>query len=476
MNRFRQILTSNNFLSLANNGLVAVFAFLSFIMLVRMVSQETFGEWVLFITASNFIDMLRFGITRTALIRFLSGAKLHEARKLMGTNNTINLISTTFLVLLLYLINYFAHETIQDSGFNLFFQWYPLLAFITLPFNNAQSVLQAQLRFDKMLWLRLLNVGTFMLFLLANLFLQYDISVILWAYLISNLISSILASSLNWDGIRYIFNTKIESVKTILNFGKYTTGTLIGSNLLKSSDTFIIGLSPFLGPLGVALYSIPLKLTEIIEIPLRSFAATAFPGMSKASLENNQEEVKRIFYANAGGTTFLMVPLMLFSFIFAEEIVFILGGSDYILTANIFRIFCIYGLLLPIDRFIGVALDSVNRPKSNFIKVLNMTLANIVGDLLVVFGFPKLILGFSFFVLVLSGVMPDSAYSLAHGMTIIKTLEGVAVITILFTLIGISIGFYYLVKVIDIRFIDIFKIGYSEGRKLISLYLPDRKS
>jgi O-antigen/teichoic acid export membrane protein len=476
MNRFRQILTSNNFLSLANNGLVAVFAFLSFIMLVRMVSQETFGEWVLFITASNFIDMLRFGITRTALIRFLSGAKSHEARKLMGTNNTINLISTTFLALLLYLINYFAHETIQDSGFNLFFQWYPLLAFITLPFNNAQSVLQAQLRFDKMLWLRLLNVGTFMLFLLANLFLQYDISVILWAYLISNLISSILASSLNWDGIRYIFNTKIESVKTILNFGKYTTGTLIGSNLLKSSDTFIIGLSPFLGPLGVALYSIPLKLTEIIEIPLRSFAATAFPGMSKASLENNQEEVKRIFYANAGGTTFLMVPLMLFSFVFAEEIVFILGGSDYIITANIFRIFCIYGLLLPIDRFIGVALDSVNRPKSNFIKVLNMTLANIVGDLLVVFGFPKLILGFSFFVLVLSGVMPDSAYSLAHGMTIIKTLEGVAVITILFTLIGISIGFYYLVKVIDIRFIDIFKIGYSEGRKLISLYLPDRKS
>lgn len=476
MNRFRQIITSNNFLSLANNGLVAVFAFLSFIMLVRMVPQETFGEWVLFITASNFLDMLRFGITRTALIRFLSGAQDKEAKSLMGANNTINLISTIILALILFVIYFFAKDAIQNSGFDLFFKWYPLLAILTLPFNNAQSVLQAQLRFDKMLWLRLLNVGGFMLFLAANLFLNYDISVILWAYLLSNLLSSLLASAYNWDGIRFIFKTKSDAVKTILNFGKYTTGTLIGSNLLKSSDTFIIGLSAFLGPLGVALYSIPLKLTEIIEIPLRSFAATAFPGMSKASLDNNPNMVKIIFYTNAGGMTFLMIPVMIFSFIFAEEIVFILGGSDYIITANIFRIFCVYGLLLPIDRFIGVALDSINRPKSNFYKVLYMAGANIIGDLIVVFGLPTLLLGFSFFVLLFSGIMPDNAYNLAHGFTVIKTLEGVAFVTILFTLIGISIGYYYLIKTIDIKFLDIFRVGYSEGLRIIKTYLPDRES
>ncbi len=84
MSSIRQIITSNNFLSLANNGLVALFAFLSFIMLVRMVPQETFGEWVLFITASNFIDMLRFGITRTALVRFLSGADADYEKKSDG--------------------------------------------------------------------------------------------------------------------------------------------------------------------------------------------------------------------------------------------------------------------------------------------------------------------------------------------------------------------------------------------------------
>lgn len=474
MSTIRQIITSNNFLSLANNGLVAIFAFLSFIMLVRMVPQETFGEWVLFITASNFIDMLRFGITRTALVRFLSGADERYEKSLMGANNLINLVTTTLLAIFIVLIYSLYGATIKDSGFDMFFVWYPLLSFLTLPFNNAQSVLQAKLKFDKMLWLRLINVGSFMIFLAVNIFLNYGIEIILAAYLITNFISSVIASLFNWDGIKYLFKATKTTVYTILDFGKYTTGTLIGSNLLKSSDTFIIGLSPFLGTLGVALYSIPLKLTEIIEIPLRSFAATAFPELSKASIENNQEKVKKIFYTNAGGMTYLMIPLMAFCLIFAEEIVYILGGSDYVVTANIFRIFCVYGLLLPIDRFIGVALDSVNRPKDNFIKVIYMAGANIVGDLFVVFGMAKLFLGFSFGVLIIQGIVPSAAYDVAHGFSMVKTLEWVAIVTIMFTVVGILVGFYYLGKVIDIRFRDIFVVGYSNGLKSVKALLPTK--
>ncbi|MBU2556511.1 MAG: oligosaccharide flippase family protein [Bacteroidetes bacterium] len=475
MSTIRQIISSNNFLSLANNGLVAVFAFLSFIMLVRMVPQETFGEWVLFITASNFLDMLRFGITRTAIVRFLSGADQKYGKSLMGANNLINLVSTTLLAIILLIIYANFSDVIKDSGFDMFFKWYPLLAFLTLPFNNAQSVLQARVRFDLMLWLRLVNVGGFMVFLAANMFLKFGIETILAAYLITNFISSLMASLLNWDGIRYLFNAQKLAIKTILDFGKYTTGTLIGSNLLKSSDTFIIGLSPFLGTLGVALYSIPLKLTEIIEIPLRSFAATAFPDMSKASIEQDKLKVKKIFYSNAGGMTFLMIPLMTFSFIFAEEIVFILGGSDYTITANIFRIFCVYGLLLPIDRFIGVALDSVNRPKDNFIKVIYMTLANIFGDLFVVFILATVFLGLSFVVLLITGLMPDSSYELAHGFALIKTLEWVAVVTIIFTIIGILVGFHYLNKILDLKFRDIFVVGYSYGVSSLKLLLATKK-
>jgi len=457
---FTKLFNNNNFLSLANNGLVAVFGFLSFIMLVRMLPQDIFGEWILFITLGNFVDMLRFGITRTAIIRFLSGAAHDESKKLIGSNNLINLISTLLLAFLTLAIYLFFKDSIDESGFSMFFIWYPLLSFLNLPFNNAQSIQQARMRFDIMLWLRMINVGSFMLFLAVNMFFKYDIQTIIWAYLLTNLASSIVASLLNWDGIKYSFNATKAANKILLDFGKYTTGTLIGSNLLKSSDTFIIGISPFLGTTGVALYSIPLKLTEIIEIPLRSFTATAFPGMSKASIENKPDLVKKIFYTNSGGMTFIMFPLMLLSFIFAEEIVLILGGKDYVSTANIFRIFCVYGLFLPIDRFIGVALDSINKPRQNFFKVIYMTLSNIIGDLLVVFGLFFIFIGVPFFTY-FSATQNELTVLIAQEnmYSIIKTLEWVAIVTILFTLIGILVGYYYLHKELNLHIRDIFKGG-----------------
>ncbi len=446
---------------MANNGLVAILGFFSFIVLVRSLPTDEFGEWVLFITTLNFIDMLRFGITRTAIVRFLSGADDNEGKKLLGSNYALNGASTLLLIVVVVLVNLIFENNIQESGFSLFFTWFPIVAIINLPFNNSMSVLQARMRFDNILIIRLINVGSFMIFLVLNYFIfKEGIMIILYAYIITNLVSSLIASMLNWDGIRHIFNATTRTNKLILNFGKYTSGTLIGSNLLRSADTFILGLSPFIGVTGVALYSIPLKLTEIIEIPVRSFAMTAFPKMSKASIEGNKKLVMDIFYQNAGGLTYILIPIMILSYIFAEEFVTILGGQEYKETASIFRIFCIYGLLLPIDRFIGISLDSINLPKQNFIKVIYMTLSNIIGDAIVVFGFYYIILGFSTGYLFFNGYFdPKILAQTASAFTMITVLDLVAIITIIFSLIGIFVGSYYLKKELDIKLRYIFKGG-----------------
>ena len=471
-NLVSKILKNNNFLSLANNGLVAVLGFFSFIVLVRSIPTNEFGEWVLFLTTLNFIDMLRFGITRTAIVRFLSGADADEGKKLLGSNYVINISSTVIVIFLVVLAKFLFSDSIEQSGFSLFFNWFPLVAAINLPFNNSLSVLQAKMRFDYILLIRIINVGSFMLYLIVNYFwFRSGIISIMWAYIITNILSSLVAMVLNWDGIKHVFNATRRTNKIILNFGKYTSGTLIGSNLLRSADTFILGLSPFLGTTGVALYSIPLKLTEIIEIPVRSFAMTAFPSMSKASIEGNKELVRKIFYQNAGGLTYLLIPVMIFCFIFAEEFVTILGGADYNETASIFRVFCVYGLLLPIDRFIGVGLDSINKPKQNFIKVVYMTLSNIIGDSIVVFGMYYLVFVTSVITLFGLGyndltIINDNATT----FTMISVLNMVAVVTIIFALIGIFVGSYYLKKDLDIHLRRIFIEGFGFFKILLKNY------
>ena len=178
----------------------------------------------------------------------------------------------------------------------IFFKWYPILAFLNLPFNNALVVQQAKMEYGKILIIRAISSSFFFTFLMINYFF-FDLNVdqIAIAFLLFMFVTSVFCVLKSWDGLLLIRKTNKTSVKTLLNFGKYSTFTLIGTNLLSNADIIIISLSPF-GNAAVALFSIPLKLTEIQQIPLRSFTATAFPKMSKASMEGRILDVKNLFH------------------------------------------------------------------------------------------------------------------------------------------------------------------------------------
>ncbi|MFO8053760.1 MAG: MATE family efflux transporter [Bacteroidales bacterium] len=425
--------------SLSGNTIFAALGFLSFVILTRSFEKEVFGEWVLYVTAAVFIEMFRFGLTKMALVRFLSGADKKEQKKLMGSNYMISLALTLVIAIILITINLLFRESIEKSGYVLFFKWYPLLAFINLPYNHALSVLQAWQRFDKILYIKFFNIGSFVLFLALNyFFFQMGILSVLIAHLVVNLLSSVLVMAFGWDGIEYIQQSTGRHRKKILNFGKYAMGTLIGSNLLKSMDTFILGLSPFLGSAGVAMYSIPMKLTEVLAIPLTSLSATSFPRMSKASIHKQWDEIRKLFYTYSGAMTYFFMLVAVPGLIFAEFFVVLLGGRDYAEMANVFRVFCIYALFLPIDRFAGVALDSINKPANNMYKVLFMNLTNITGDIIAIF--------------VVKIFYPN--------ITMIQILMLVAMVTILMTIIGQIIGFRYLNKELPIRYHKIFYHGW----------------
>lgn len=441
--KFKKLFHSNESLSLISNLMVAAFGFLGFMFLARTFTKDVFGEWLLYLITAGLIEMLRFAITKVSIIRFLSGSEGEERKQLIGSNWFLGLLLTLILILIIYTIKFIFPDWVSTSDYNYFFTWYPLLSLFNLPYNNALGLLQAKQDFKSVLVIKFISKGLFFLFILVNfLFLHLGVLEVIYAHLAVNLLTSLVTILMGWDGMKYIFKASRTYVMKLFHFGKFTIGTMIGSNLLKSADTMLIGFSP-LGPAYVALYSVPLKLTEIMEIPLRSFLATAFPRMSKASIKNDPETVKKVFYTYSGALTLLFIPIAIFCIVFAKYFILILGGTQYLEASEpiiLFRIFAIYGLFLPIDRFTGVALDSINKPKKNFYKVIVMVVLNIIGDLIALFVF--------------------------------KSIIWVAIVTILFTIVGQMVGFRYLNKEIPVRYLSIFKYGinfylnaYKELRK-----------
>ena len=438
----QKLIREDNFLSLAGNLTISFFGIAGFALLTRTFQVDLFGQWVLYVATGTFIEMFRFGITNTAIIRYLSGGTPENRMKFIGSNGLIGLVATILIAIILFICHLLFPVPIKNAGYELFFTYYPLMAFFTLPFNTALVIMQADQKFGKILWIKLMNSGGFFLVLLANfLFIHMSIIMLVWIQLLLNLLTSLVCIFNGWDGLRHIRKATKHTTGVLLDFGKYTTFTLIGTNLLRSADTLIISLSP-LGTTAVALYSIPMKLTELQQIPLRSFAATAFPKMSKASIHGKLEEVKSIFYAYSGAMTCLFICISVITFVFADFFVLILGGAKYtgidpitgFNTANIVRVFSLYGLLLPIDRMTGVGLDSINKPDKNLIKVAFMVITNVIGDLIAVFVF--------------------------------KSLLAVAIASVIFTLIGVWIGFYFLDRELHINNLKIFTAGIDFYQKI----------
>jgi hypothetical protein len=99
-------------------------------------------------------------VLNTGLIRYLSGADGSYRTKLIGSNALISLGATVIVALILIACKLLFPD---DYKFWLqyVFTWYPLLAFLNLPWNIALVVLQADRKYMQILVLKQLIVVLF---------------------------------------------------------------------------------------------------------------------------------------------------------------------------------------------------------------------------------------------------------------------------------------------------------------------------
>ncbi len=414
----KYIIKSDNFYSLGGNVLNSLFSLVTFFLMVRLLNMELYGRWIIYITIASLLDMFRLGLTGTAAIRLISTASSTDRKLSIASSYQLS-VFITFVISMIFIVAYFSLNPIfPDSYYLPVLLYYPILALVNTSFNQATTLSQGIVNFKRVLVLKSLNGGLSLLFIGTYILLaEATLQGIILMHILANALSSLFSILKKWDGLKYFFHFDKESIFEILNFGKYATASFVGSNLLRSSDTIIISLSAAMGAEAIAIYAIPLKFIEVVEIPLRSFTATAFPKLSKA-LTAGKEKFNTLLSQYILGTSIIMVPILFGLVFFSDYLLPLIGGSEYNdsleVQKSIVQIIIIYIIILPFDRYSGVALFALNKPEINFQKIFFMLFSNIIFDLIAVFVFQSLIL--------------------------------VAVATLLFTLLGIIIGWFHIVR------------------------------
>ncbi|NRF38218.1 lipopolysaccharide biosynthesis protein [Pedobacter foliorum] len=435
INSLKSKVQNKHFLSLTGNAVMSILGVVTYSLLYHSLSLDAIGIWIFFITGFSLLDTFRSGFLTIAFIKFYSGSSESKQREVIGSTWYIAILITIGFILL-NIPAFLLEKYVNDTGFSMLLKWFGLTYILTLPFYIASNIAQGEQRFDRLLYIRVINTGSFIGFVALLIFLKKNtLDNILYAYLTSSLLTSTFTLIFGWCKLSYLKNRSKESNSQIYNFGKFSVGTTLSASLFKTTDTIIIKV--FLGDAALAIYNLGVKLLEVIEIPLRSFIATAIPILSSSYNQKRKQEVIQSMSKFIGMLTIGLIPVAILSLLFADLAIYIIGGSKYINTeaANVLRLFMTFALLFPADRFFALTIDVIHRPKVNFIKILVMLAANLVFDFV--------------------------------GVKLFGNVYGIALGSIVPSVIAVVVGYKALQSYSKFSFWSIFPSGYKDLRTLI---------
>lgn len=375
-----------HFLSLLGTGSMSVIIFIFTAILFRSLSPEECGIWFFFQTMFSFLDTFRQGFLNTAFVKFYTGSSKERAQEVIGSTWAIA-TSVSLILILANIIALIFIAKIPDQSLKYFLKYFGINLFVSLPMVIAMCITQGDLKFDRLLYIRLCQVLLLISFLLLlKIFKLTSLTNLMYANILATSLTSILTMITGWSAIKYFFKKSKKCVLELYNFGKYTVGTSISTNLFGVIDSTIITF--MLGPSALSIYNLGKRFIEVVEIPLRSFVATALPILSNYYNHNSKDDVIFTTKKFIGGITIGLIPLLIITYIISGFLIGLVGGGQYIgthegaIAINILRILLVFSVISPADRFLSVALDVIHKPQVNFYKIIIMLIINLLTDLL----------------------------------------------------------------------------------------------
>ncbi len=421
----KHLFSSSHVLSLLSQCASAVLGMTIFLLYAKWMSPNELGQIILFITSITIADMLRSGFIQAGFVKFFQGSDPRSKRKLLAASFALSFGCGIGLSILLLAIR--GTHFFSGASAELYLVAWPLLSITSFPGQWYTWVAQAETHFDRILGYRLINslcvLGGVIALHVLDLLNPLNVGYVFCA-------AATLASGFvfikKWARIPRLRDLSADYVKKLVNFGRFSMTTLLGTSLLKSSDTYLIGL--FLGVKAVAIYGVAQKIAEVLEIPLRAISASMYPLMARPASDGNTLRIGRIIERFSSGYLLaLLIPGALL-LAFAPAAVLVVGGPDYSDAIWVVRIFVIAAFFFPLDRMIGLALDGLNRPNINMYKVMLMLALNGVGDIIVLMWFPSLwavsvvtvIVALGGMTFGLIALQPDTKMSFQRALTYIR--------------------------------------------------------
>lgn len=372
--------------TLLNRFSVIFFGVITYLFLVRHILPEQNGLWSLFLTIVTLIEVIKQGLLRNPIIKFLSTED--DDDKVQAAGLLINIIFSILVIVLIVFAGSILADFLKSPDLYRLLLWNIIFILLLIPFNHCEVMLQAKYRYQHIFWAYLLRQGLFMIGVLLlifvfpsylnllNLVLLQTVSLFAGTVLIFIVSRDLLPKKLKIDG---------ELIKRMLHFGKYVCGTNVFSNISRFADHFVTANAisdPMLGKRYVSYYNATARINNLIDMPSVAVADVLFPKNVQALENEGINKVKYYFERMVGSIISIVLPAAIIIMLIPEFTLLVIAGKQYLEAANILRIVMLIAILRPFFYQFGTTMDAIGKPQLNFwynllLMTINFTLTYI---------------------------------------------------------------------------------------------------
>ena len=364
-----------------------LFGFGGFFFLVRILDKHSYGTWTLFLSTTTIAEMIRSGLIQNALIRFLSHNPEEEHDSIMSASFVMSGSITLCCILLTVSMAPYLAKIWHSPELLQMFYVYSVVYILSGLLSQFHWMEQAHLSFVGVFITNFIKQSLFFFYVLYCYFLHYNISLIYLVYV--QAISLVAAIIVEYFFVRrylsFNFNAPISWIKKLFHYGKYVFGTSVSGLVSSTIDQMMLGA--LLSPAASGAFNVAVRIMGMVDIPTNTMAVMVFPQSAKRMATEGKDAIKYLYEKSVGTVLALIIPCFLVLLLFPNFVVHVIAGDKYPETIAIIKITVVYCFFVPYARQFGTILDSIGRPKVNFIFVLMAALLNITLNYLLISRF-----------------------------------------------------------------------------------------
>ena len=353
MSPFQKFIVNIGWTTLGKAG-VQVILFVISILLTRYLGKERLGDYATLLVVPVFIRLMTSFGFETLINKKLPELGIHDslgdkARYLIGRLLVFRLVITTLFCFLIYHFLSYYFDFINNPEL-IEFRWALILYFFVITVDSLLSTLfMTLLRFKTLAKTETLGSLLNLVFLIVFIRLDYGIYAVLYAYIISIGITSIIYLILARD--QYLGAIKKPKFDDMghLAWVSYGIGFL-GFGLMAQSDVLLMNFFK-VGRADIGLYYLATGLGAAMAFLLAGVAPMALSLFSETYAKDGIKSLGNLYCQIVGFSAYLTIPVYVFCVLNSSLLIDFIYGSTFLEGT---RALAVYAALAGIQIALGI--------------------------------------------------------------------------------------------------------------------------